>query len=495
MAAVFAAVHLAGAAWILFGSSAGNVAGELPLDDAYIHLVYADGLAHGEGFVYNPDTPAAGTSSPAWAVMLSLVRLTRMSGEPLAVATQLLGLVLAWVTSLFSALLAARAFKDPLAGWIAGLAVALDPGFAMAALSGMEVALTAAAIAASLWAAVERRWALCGAALAVAVLARHESVLIVPVIAALAYFGATSRSEKPWPAAVRVVAIPAVAFAIWCARNLTVSGRPLPNTFYMKHPNAGVLYHLADIPEVFGATLADMPAGAYGAGLVPVALAVLALVRRGDRTLAAAWVALPLVFLAGIVWALDVREWLPLCFRRYSMPVLPMLDALFGAGIAVAIRSLRGKAETARWERAVSFAAVGAAIATAVLIPVRLARDASHYGHSCRNIRETHGVVAEWLIAHTEPGEWVATNDAGAIRLWTDRNVLDLMGLNDHRVPDRMAEVVAEAHPRYYVVFESWFPHLTRSTALTEVFRAHTDDYVICERCDQDDLVVFEHRD
>lgn len=43
-----------------------------PLDDTYIHLVYARHLAQGLGFSFNPGEPSMGTTSPLWVMILSL---------------------------------------------------------------------------------------------------------------------------------------------------------------------------------------------------------------------------------------------------------------------------------------------------------------------------------------------------------------------------------------------------------------------------------------
>ena len=45
--------------------------GMLPLDDAYIHFVYAKNLASGNGLSFNAGTTSFGTSSPLWTFVLA----------------------------------------------------------------------------------------------------------------------------------------------------------------------------------------------------------------------------------------------------------------------------------------------------------------------------------------------------------------------------------------------------------------------------------------
>lgn len=84
------------AGWLfLRGQPAG-----LPLDDAYIHLVYAQNLAQGLGWCFNPGEPSLGTSSPLWVILLSVL-LPRLAPQTAALA-------LAWAAFLLSSLLVAE---------------------------------------------------------------------------------------------------------------------------------------------------------------------------------------------------------------------------------------------------------------------------------------------------------------------------------------------------------------------------------------------------
>ena len=47
-----------------------------PLDDAWIHAVYAREFARSGTSVYNPGVPATGETAPLWAVALAAVHLS-----------------------------------------------------------------------------------------------------------------------------------------------------------------------------------------------------------------------------------------------------------------------------------------------------------------------------------------------------------------------------------------------------------------------------------
>ena len=46
---------------------------QFPLDDSWIHLVFARSLAHGEGLAFNPGELVAGTTAPLWTALLGLL--------------------------------------------------------------------------------------------------------------------------------------------------------------------------------------------------------------------------------------------------------------------------------------------------------------------------------------------------------------------------------------------------------------------------------------
>ena len=116
--ALYGAVHGAlGALFLLAGPYAATA---FPLDDAYIHHVYAEGVAFGEGFAYNPGAPANGATSPLWVLLLAPLRLLGLRGAALVLPTKLLGLALGALLALVADHLAAALGASPKARFAAG---------------------------------------------------------------------------------------------------------------------------------------------------------------------------------------------------------------------------------------------------------------------------------------------------------------------------------------------------------------------------------------
>ena len=87
LALIFLVAHVATAICFLLDRAPGTAAAlqGLPLDDAWIHLVYARSLAAWHGFAYNPGQLETGSTSPLWAVLLMPATWAARAGTTLAV--------------------------------------------------------------------------------------------------------------------------------------------------------------------------------------------------------------------------------------------------------------------------------------------------------------------------------------------------------------------------------------------------------------------------
>ncbi len=452
-------VALCGGAGALFLFAGDHAADTFPLDDAYIHHVYAEGIAYGEGLAYNPGRPAAGSTSPLWAAVLSLLHLVGVGVS--VVATKLLGLLLAAVTALLADRLVAR--SAPRCAWVAGTLVALDPALTFGAVSGMEVSLAAALLLLAL--SNPDRPPVAGLALAAAAATRPELTLVTLLAAGLSR---PRRRALAW-----LVGPTAAVWCAWCAWNLHATGALLPTTFYAKHTPMGPFAQWRDLPRAYLALAGGPTLAVVGAPPLLRSLCRWRSLGAEPRLLLAALVAalMPLA----LSWAHDLRE-LEFYWTRYALPLRPCVLIL----VALGAGSLRRR-------RALALLWLGAGL----LVAFPQARH--EHAENCRNVYELDVRAARWVRAHSAESDWIAANDAGAMRVVGRRRVVDLLGLNDHRMlgPEREA-VLREARPKYFVIFPSWFPRLAQRYPVAARFRS--DPYTVCTRCDQSELWVLRAR-
>lgn len=433
-----------------------------PLDDSWIHLHFARNIAEGAGFAYNPGTPVAGSTAPLWTLLL-------------AAAVAAFGPSLALVKALGAALGAGAALLTRRAGLALGLGHLAALGAALAlvgagpmawgALSGMEVSLGALLVAAALWALARDSdaWAAIWAALAV--LARPEALLLVPLL--LLARPLTLRRAVVFGAITAGVLAPMVAFT------LATVGAPVPATAAAK-VEGGLLGWLAGLREPAARTWLGRPwqflaewAAWLGVTnwLLPLAVGVglVVVFRRHGRLLGVAG----LTLLAHPLGMALLAPYRGPGFQegRYSIHLLPLAALL----AAAALETLGP-----RWRRP-------ALVAYLALAVVALYPAAGRYAWGVQNINAMHVHLGHWVDANLPRSARVAVNDIGAIAYFSRREVIDLMGLvTPEIIPFRregeagVLRYVAATCPDYLIVFPAWFPSIAgRGDLLEPIYRVH----------------------
>jgi hypothetical protein len=441
----------------------------LPLDDSWIHLQFARGLAHGDGLAFEPPRLVAGSTAPLWTALISV--LEPLPGSPV-------GWVLALSIALFAAgipLLFGVGRDLGLNARLAALATALycvTGPMVWSAVSGLEIPLFVLLSLAATRCHLADRAESGGLALslplfALSAHARPEGLLLL----ALALLDRAIASRGRWRewlgGAWAGFGLAALVLAPVALFNLAASGSLLPTTFAAKSGGVrGVLPNLRYLHTVFGILFRSQPymtlLGAAG---------VVALVRRSrtDRDrglLPALWViGLPVVYscFASSGSALVGN------FGRYHYPLFPFVIVLGCMGLSLGLTGRAGPGRAARW---VPWAA---ALLLALPTLSHLATTAGQYARSVRNIEEGDIAAASWLGERLPPGATLAVNDIGAVKyLLPDHEIFDLAGIVTPEVRGFTGAAVAagrgweegilayldKVRPDYLVVFPSWFPRL-----------------------------------
>ncbi len=496
---LYAALHVVTALAFVLRRDPGTDAAWIgfPLDDSWIHHVYARSLADGGLFEYVPGRPEAGFTSPLWALCIAPLYWITRDPHGAALGTKVLGVLVGIGTSVVGDRLARALSGKAWIGAACGIAVALDPLLTFSEVSGMEVPLAAGLLAATMLAWLEdRRW-LAGILGGLAIITRPEAALVVVLVASAEAYtrrAALTKRERPPIEAITALLVPSIVLGgAWSVFCLSVTGRPLPNTFYAKHHPESLLEVVRDVPRIFGPQLFDMAWFFAGGGVVLWLLAALAITRRLGRTPRSLAILVgPLVFLLGIAWAHDVPFVRAFATLRYSLPPFVWILSLLAVGAGEAVDRVRAaRSDRSRRTRALAWASLLALGFPLVALPPRFLRAAETYAWNCQNIEEMQVAVALWLRERTTDDQWIATHDAGAIRLFSDRRVLDLAGLNEHRVFEVGALLLGEVEPRYFVVFPDWFPHLVANPRYRTVYSVRAAHYTIC-LCTTDELLVLE---
>lgn len=425
-----------------------------PLDDSWIHAVYGRELARSGLLAYNPGIRAAGETSPLWAIVFALPHLVTQEPSAVVIAMKAIGFGFHAWTVMLAWLLAERLRARPSAAATAAMLVALHPDLLAASVSGMEVPL---ATALGLWVTLET---LRGASWRLA-LAAFLAPLGRPEIACLAalVIGARIVADRRGQFGRALVAGggTVISAAVVAARNVLVTGRPMPSTFYAKVTSHdfspwflqwfGFRYMLEQIALTHILLLAPLAAFA----LWLLARPLLKPPVDDDAADAAATnAATAAVFLAGLGFFAVTFALVPplgvtaFYFQRYSLPGLPLV--LIGVPLLIDV-ALRGL-PAARVP--ILRGALACALAVGLLAPMparlwRLANDT-------RNIDDVPVAEAQSL-ADASPDQVVWAVDAGAIRYFGRPFVVDVVGLNTPEVLSAERDAYLRRHrPHYFSV-------------------------------------------
>ena len=458
-----------------------RIAGEigLPLDDSWIHLRFADNLATGHGFAINPGAPVAGSTAPLWTLCLALAIAL---GVPGLLGAKVLGVAAYAASGLLTRALALTLGVGPGLALAAGVAAVGLGRMAWGALSGMEVSLAAALVAAGALLAIRGRDLGAAATFGAATLARPEAGLLVLLHVAGA----------PGPgAAARRAGLAAVVLAPALAFNVATVGHPMPATAVAKL-EGGLLGRVAGVADSWLALAARVVdyAGQWAGLLAADHLALPALLAVG---LAGLWRGrlgwLPWVLVLHPVAQALLAPYRGPAFQtgRYSLHLAPL-------AVVVAVAGLHGLLERLPPRRGLRVGALALAAALLVL-PLRPAAEA--YAWGVQNINAMQVRLGRWVAHATPPDAVLAVNDVGALTYFGHRRIIDLMGLvTPDIVPARRrgeAAVLAyleRACPDYLVIFPAWFPGLAaRGELFSPVERVRLDRNVVAGA---DEMVVYE---
>ena len=393
-------------------------------DDAFISFRYAQNLVAGNGLVYNVGERVEGYTNFLWTMLAALA--LRLGGDIIFLA-YLSGLILGLALLLLSYWLARRLIA-PAWALVAALFVATSQSLLVYTVrgSGLETGLfTLLALAGSACALHRRSWRWCGLIFALATLTRPEGALLIGLTSLYIWFVGTAyttqrsligriRETLPMLGAYLLIVGP---YFIWRA---TYYGDLLPNTFYAK--TGGGLRQVER-----GLIYSGVFALAFGGPLLLVCLAPLL---GGWRAALRSWRGY-LLLLVGAYTAYIIAvggDHFP--GDRFFVPLVPWLALLLADGLAWVYTRARSRPRITRL-----------APLALVLVLLLYSGNALYRGPDFNFIikgdDESLGIWRElgwWLHDHGAPGESMAASGAGAVAYYSDRETIDLLGLNDKHI-------------------------------------------------------------
>jgi len=397
---------------------------EWKLDDAYISFAYARNWVEGRGLVFNVGERVEGYTCFLWVALMALGLWLGVEVEPWS---SVLGVGAALGTVVATAGFAAEISPPRRRAWavVPGVLLALWPPLSWWAVSGMETALFTFLVTMAAWWHVRTGAGSVAAPAfsALAAMTRPEAWLLSGL------FCLDALRLRGW-SGVRYGAVFALLFGPYFGWRAYYYGSLLPNTFYAKvgwttaQVWRGVRY-LELFWRDWGAVLLA------GAALSVVLLARERSARAGgdgaaehrERAVFARLLAL-YAFLAGYAAYVVAVGGDAFHFHRFWLPIAPALLVLAWAAF------VRGLGQSARARIATTAAACFALWWLGASLPRALSAEMRDLGPA-RFLRAAGRATGECIRRRTAPTESIAAIGIGALRYFSDRPVIDMLGLTD----------------------------------------------------------------
>jgi hypothetical protein len=414
-------------------------------EDALITLRYAENIARGHGFVYNPGARVLGTTTPLYTLLLALAACLHL--DPLLFGKTVNILAEGATCYLLARLLARPEIDRPLAGLFAALLYALMSTPISVSISGMETGLVTCAGLAAIHAYVARRPLPLSVLGALLFLLRIDTLLLFLLLA-----GGLAWQERrvPW----RALGLAALLMLPWIVFACLYFGSPLPTsllakmTAYGQEHGASIGYPLQ--PENVAAF-----ARQFGRGWVQRAVTLLFVVGAGyavAQPRLRARLGLPLLWLA-LYYGVMLTSRIP-AFGWYFLPPWPLFlgVACLGAqALLTGVRRLVSSAPTS----ALRHAWIPALLAVGMpgLVHLRAIR---------HDIAEAQAVednlrlpIGRWLRTQMRPDERILLEPIGYIGYYSRRRIVDMIGLvspevlPSYHTPSPLPDMVRRLHPEW----------------------------------------------
>lgn len=380
-------------------------------DDAWITARYADNLASGQGFVWNPSGPRVeGFSNP---LLVAAEALAHLLGVASVDAARAIG-VGSGVALLLVIARWAPAVVGDIATKVAIALTALCPSLALWAVGGLETLPAALVITAGVllicWREASRGDALgAGAVLALLPWLRPEGLAVAIAVAVFAEGPGLRHRAGRRERIARLgctLGLPVASQVVLEGLRLVVFGHLLPNSVLYKSGSGGAIDVLAKF-------------AAQEAPILVVAAIGLHVARGRQRLL----VIPPALYALGSIGTLDSAN----AFSRFFLPTWPMCALL--AGLAVAAFHVRFEKN----RQQLTLAATALLISAMVLLPPGGAPWAKAFAGdyaSCR--QQARAQTAMWLDRNTPRDTRFSISDAGLVPARSGgRTAIDQFLLNE----------------------------------------------------------------
>ena len=401
----------------------------LVFDDSYIHLQYAKSIFEGHPWQYNIGEPSTGSTSPLWAIVL--VPSFLLGNYSAIVWGVLYTAVLFYTLCTFLVGYIGYTYTDSkILSILTMSAFIFVPRNSMLMLSGMETPIFMFCILLSI-ALLDKTDPkydpLIGIAAGLVYLARPEGVLVAAILVPARFVILLKKRKINRNRIIPIIlmfAWMALIAGLWVAYCLNSTGHPLPATFYSKvgsfGPDAITVWN-----NHWGRWLVEYPYLPIGF----IAGFFLVLVGKPYQWL--------LVISLTILYANTLPYLSLINNSRYLVPVFDLL--IICAVLSISMISMKlfthqnkVKPEEIKEYANKTYRIIVVLLLVFVIFTAAYPKYLEQGDYFAREVIDTNCrqiIIGKWIKENTPEDAVIAIHDAGAIKLFSDRRIIDMAGL------------------------------------------------------------------
>lgn len=434
-----------------------------PLDDPWIHLTFAKNLVeYGAYSFYKNEVITSGSTSPLYTFLAAIIFLL-LKNE--FILSYIIGIVSFGVLSFFSYKLAKVESSSSLFALIFSLLIAFQPKLGLISVSGMETTLFIFLLVLSFYLYRKQKFLELSFALGLTLWARPEGIILIITILldylAQNVFHYNEKAKLKKKNLVSFILPLSLIIICYFIFNFSLSGSIFPNTYAAK-----INYYYGSNRENF---LKNDVLNYFSSGelsLIAIIFIISSIVFFIDiinKKYNPNFVYF--LFTIGFVLAYYIQLPFSHRFGRYLMPIILsyLLIALLGLKNFLYKIQKKGKTD---WSRIINFTFVVIILFVLYKSFLLISDNRNKLVITSRYHYDRHIKVAEWIRKNTPPDAIIATHDIGALSFYSNRKVIDMVGLvnpeviehlNDRNFSEFMKKYFIEKGVSYFAVIRNWF--------------------------------------
>ncbi len=429
------------------------------LDDSWIHLQFARTIYEGTPWEYSPGYPSTGSTSPLWSLLLSVLFIFSSDTITLVWGVFLISMVFFIACSYLVGHLVRNYTESVSWGTVAIIGFVIIPRNTWLMLSGMETPLFLFILLLSIWFLDKtdlKYDLLLGVIAGLAYLSRPEGIIVAILLIPTRFVLLGYQKGVSYRRIQALFLSAVIAFLIvipWILHCMSVTGYPLPDTFYAK-VHAPTEFEKSAWDTWWQFFIREMPFLTIG-----MAAGAYLILRKKPYPWILA-VALTILYRLSTPYASLINN------ARYLVPIFDLFfitAIVFSAWLIRHAFTMILKLKEATETRFLAVTVVTLLLVVPV-IPYYM-EQANYFSKSVRTINDMHVNIGNWIADNTPEDAVFATHDAGAIRFISGRRMIDIAGLvspdiiHGNMTPPETLRYLHEQGCNYFVFFDELFQY------------------------------------